>query len=373
MRGLALWFILIDHAGNNPLQHFTLGRFALCDAAEVFVLLSGISAGLVYGSLLECAGWRTAARAILLRAGVIYLAYVGIFLLFGLLVWAVDAVTGSTGTLLHTMRLDTFVEHPVLGPVEAFLMRFTPYTMDVLPLYVALLAALAAFLPLIRRPALLLGLSAMVYFVSLRFDLNISTWDGEGWGFDPLEWQALFLIGVVAGNRARSGRGAWATPVWVVAASIGFLLATRSLQLVQMKPALADSMALFASIARALQPFFPVPDVKVWLHPLRLVSVLSLALVFRAFVPRDIAWLETKLASPFVLMGQHSLIVFCAGIPVSFVTGVVLERSNGLWVLTAVNVVGFAITLGVAAISARVQQLRKKDRSVGVLTPAYSG
>ena len=69
MRGLALWFIFIDHAGNNPLERVTLGRFALCDAAEVFVLLSGVSSGLAYGGAFDRKGWLQAARSALRRAG----------------------------------------------------------------------------------------------------------------------------------------------------------------------------------------------------------------------------------------------------------------------------------------------------------------
>jgi hypothetical protein len=370
VRGLALWFILIDHAGNNPLQHLTLGRFALCDAAEVFVLLSGISSGLAYGSLYERNGWGTAAKAALRRACVIYGAYLGVFLLFGALVWAADAVTGSDGALVRTMRLATLAEHPILAPAQVFLMRFMPYTMDVLPLYVALLGALAAILPLLKRPAFLLGISAVVYALGRRYDLNIPTWDGGGWGFDPLEWQALFLIGVVLGDRARPGRATWRVPGWVVVASAGFLLATRSIQLLQTKPELAAALPLFGSVAHALEPFFPVPDVKVGLHPLRLLSVLSLAVMFRALVSHHARWLGSRFASPFVLMGQHSLTVFCAGVPLSFLTMVVLERFNGVVALVAVNVVGLAVSMGVAVVATQVNRRKRTRSSVGVLNAA---
>src|SRR5829696_9010181 len=47
-RGLALWWIFIDHVPENLLRYTTLQRFAIADAAEVFVLLAGYAAGLVY-------------------------------------------------------------------------------------------------------------------------------------------------------------------------------------------------------------------------------------------------------------------------------------------------------------------------------------
>lgn len=370
VRGLALWFILIDHAGNNPLQHLTIGRFALCDAAEIFVLLSGISSGLAYGSLLERDGWGTAARAALRRACVIYGAYLGVFLLFSILVWTADAVTGSEGALVRTMRLHALAEHPILGSAQVFLMRFMPYTMDVLPLYVALLAGLAAVLPLVKRPVLLLGLSVAIYAVGWRFDLNIATWDGGGWGFDPLEWQMLFVIGVVLGDAARQGRSPWPGSYGLVAASGAFLLATRGIQLFQTKPELAASFPLIEPFARGLAPLFPAPDVKVWLHPLRLLAVLALAAVFRAGVSRHAAWLAGRLAYPFVLMGQHSLTVFCAGVPLSFLTMVLLERASGPGAIVFVNAAGLALSVGAAVAAAALERRRKARAPVGVLRPA---
>ena len=52
-RGVALIVIFIDHIPNNPLSYWTLRNFAFCDAAEVFVLISGISSYLAYASKLD--------------------------------------------------------------------------------------------------------------------------------------------------------------------------------------------------------------------------------------------------------------------------------------------------------------------------------
>ena len=48
-RGLALFCIFIDHIPNNVLANFTIKSIALGDAAEVFILISGYAAGMVYG------------------------------------------------------------------------------------------------------------------------------------------------------------------------------------------------------------------------------------------------------------------------------------------------------------------------------------
>ena len=48
-RGLALITIFIDHVRENFYASYTLGNFGISDAAEAFVLMSGMSAGLAYG------------------------------------------------------------------------------------------------------------------------------------------------------------------------------------------------------------------------------------------------------------------------------------------------------------------------------------
>jgi hypothetical protein len=72
-RGLALLFIFIDHVPNNGLAHFTLRNFGFADAAEVFVLLAGFSAGLAYQRSFENDGFRAGAARVMDRVRDIYL------------------------------------------------------------------------------------------------------------------------------------------------------------------------------------------------------------------------------------------------------------------------------------------------------------
>jgi hypothetical protein len=377
VRGLALWFIFIDHAGNNPLERVTLGRFALCDAAEVFVLLSGISSGLAYGGAFDRYGWLQAARSALRRAGVIYVAYLGLFVAFAALVWALDAASGSLGSLIHSVQLDSLFLHPVAGPLEIASMRFTPYTMDVLPLYVALLSLLAGVLPLLRKPVLLLAMSTALYVTGRVFVLNLPTWDGNGWGFDPFEWQALFFIGAVVGYASLPvRRRTVTTPGWLLALCLGFLFLTRGAQLLQAKPDLAAHMTWLASVAHAVQPYFPSLDEKSWLHPLRFGAILALAVLFRAAVPLKARWLAGAPATPFVLMGQNSLAVFSASVLLSFLTRVVLDASPKFTTMVAVNLIGFALLVaagcGAASLSGRRRKLTGPGGASGETTPALS-
>src|SRR5262249_49718872 len=56
LRGFALLTIFIDHLTGNFLGTLTLRNFAFCDAAELFVLLAGLSSTMAYGGTFEREG-----------------------------------------------------------------------------------------------------------------------------------------------------------------------------------------------------------------------------------------------------------------------------------------------------------------------------
>ncbi len=64
-RGLALWFIFIDHIPNNALSWLTLRNYGFSDTSEVFVFVSGYTCMLAEGGGLTEEGWITiVARAL---------------------------------------------------------------------------------------------------------------------------------------------------------------------------------------------------------------------------------------------------------------------------------------------------------------------
>ena len=81
-RGLALVFIFIDHIPDNRLSTLTLRSYAFCDAAEVFIFISGYTAAMVYGrGLLKDGGLMCTAR-IWRRVWQLYVAHLCIFMLY---------------------------------------------------------------------------------------------------------------------------------------------------------------------------------------------------------------------------------------------------------------------------------------------------
>ena len=54
-RGIALWWIFLDHVPNNIGSWLTLRNYGFSDAAEVFVFVSGVTCALAYGKALSSA------------------------------------------------------------------------------------------------------------------------------------------------------------------------------------------------------------------------------------------------------------------------------------------------------------------------------
>ena len=74
LRGVALLTIFIDHVPGNFLGTLTVRNFGFADAAELFVLLAGVSSTLAYGKQFERVGAGRALRRVAGRCLRIYLS-----------------------------------------------------------------------------------------------------------------------------------------------------------------------------------------------------------------------------------------------------------------------------------------------------------
>ena len=91
---------------------------------------------------------------------------------------------------------------------------------------------------------------------------------------------------------------------------------------------------------------------KAGLHPFRLISILALTWLTVRLVAPDARWLRYRSAAPFVLAGQHSLPVFCAGIFLAFLGRLATEADDGVMTQIGVNLAGAVSLWAVAAIAA---------------------
>jgi hypothetical protein len=105
---------------------------------------------------------------------------------------------------------------------------------------------------------------------------------------------------------------------------------------------------------------FVITEDKTTLHPFRLLSILALPWLVVRLVPKESGWLRARLASPFVLIGQHSLPVFCAGSCFGFIARLGLESEETARMQIAVNLFG---AVGMVLVGAVAAWYRSKGRA----------
>ncbi|HTC18140.1 MAG TPA: OpgC domain-containing protein, partial [Stellaceae bacterium] len=138
-RGLSLFFIFIDHIPENLLSYFTFRSVAFSDAAEVFIFISGFTATLVYGRSFEEHGGLYATAQIYRRVWQLYVAHIFLFVIFTAEVsYAIVLLQNPMYT--EEMGVADFLQEPHLAIIRALLLAFQPMYLDILPLYIVLLA-----------------------------------------------------------------------------------------------------------------------------------------------------------------------------------------------------------------------------------------
>jgi hypothetical protein len=342
-RGLALWWIYTDHIPGDVLGRYSLQNFALCDAAEVFVLLAGFGAGIAYGSVMNRQGYLYAAADTLRRAWTLYIAHIFLFVVYSAQV-AYSAAALDRMFYLDEARLNVLADDPFRGLLEALLLRFQPNLLNILPLYVVLLLMFALALPLLRKPMLLFSVSAALYVAARFTGLNLPSWDDNGgWFLNPFAWQFLFMIGaILAYAPPQMPRVRWPFDLLSVAVLLTGIVI---IWVIDNHPHILG--ALPPQVVRLV-----ISEDKTGLHPLRLLSIMSLTWLAVRTIPRGAQWLESRYAAPLVLLGQNSLPVFCSGIFFGFIARLGLETDDGASMQFAVNVLGALAMLAVAGLAA---------------------
>ena len=361
-RGLSLWWIFTDHVPADVLGVLSIRNFALCDATEVFVLLAGYAGGLAYGSTLRSQGWMSAGADVVRRAWTLYIAHIFLFVIFAAQV-GMSATKLDRADFLDEIHLNVLGEAPYRALFEALTLHFQPAYLNILPLYVVLLLLFALALPLLYRPGLLAGLSLAVYVGARLFSLNLPSWTGGGWFFNPFCWQLLFMMGAIL-SFAPGEVPRRFVPLFDWCAVLFTVFGVLMQWLVW--PQVVSVAWLPAPIQHVL---FNVD--KAGLHPFRLLSILSLTWLVTRLIPKGARWLTSWAANPFVLAGQHSLPVFCAGIFLAFLGRLASEANTGWAMQVAVNVSGAALLWAVGAVAAwYANKGRAKGRARVVPAPA---
>jgi hypothetical protein len=348
-RGLALFCIFIDHLPNNILARFTIGSVMFSDAAEVFIFISGYAAGLVYGRALERQGFVAAGARVYQRVWQLYVAHVFLFMMFmAMVAYTVGALNNSL--YAEEFGAANFLNEPGLALVKALMLQFQPEFMDILPLYIVLLAVLPVVLAGFRSWPWVMFCLSVALWLGAQLDSRVALPAYPGpdrvWFFNPFAWQALFLAGAWLGWRSNHGGVLWLRrrPMFWLAVAV-----TVSAFIIRFNWTLHDfyDPIPVALTSNALWPLLSKTD----LGLLRFVNVLAVALLVACLIPPEARFLRSPAAWPFVVCGRNSLYIFCLGILLTVLGHLVLnELFGGIAMQLAVSTAGIAIMIGVAAL-----------------------
>ena len=366
-RGLALWLIFLDHIPSNAVSWVTIRNYGFSDATEIFVFISGYTAAFVYGRAMDEHGFIVSGARVLKRAWQIYVAHV---FLFAIYLAEIAYVAHHFDNPLYTeeMGVSSFLNNPDVTIVQALLLKFKPANMDVLPLYIVLLAWFPPVLWLLRRaPSTALIASATFYALTWWYEWNIPAYPTGNWVFNPFAWQMLFVFGAwcALGGAQRLSR--WINSPVVVTLAIVYLLFAFGICMTWYFPRLAIFVPKFVNDA-----IYPID--KTNLDVLRILHFMSLAVITVWFVPRDWAALKSPVFWPVIVCGQHSLETFCLGVFLSFAGHFVFtEVSDRLPMQIAVSVAGIAIMVGAAAMVSWYKNMERRGPRPPAATPSYAG
>jgi len=199
LRGFCVFVMIVDHVGGETswLYVLTGGNHFFVSAAEGFVLLSGVSMGMVHSSVIKRDGVRAMLTKVVGRARFLYALTVALTIAFAATSallgtpWAA-AATPSSGQVAFALEVITFHRSYSLT--------------DVLVLYTLLVLSAGPLLWLMARgrTATVLALSFGAWTLAqISLDLVPRAWPIVDGGFPFSAWQLLFVLGLAVGYHRR--------------------------------------------------------------------------------------------------------------------------------------------------------------------------
>src|SRR2546430_13852967 len=120
-RGIALWFIFLDHVPNNIGSWLTLRNYGFSDSAEMFMFVSGVTCTLAYGRAWCCEGWTGVISRTLRRSWDIYVAFLLLTLASAILVHLVGG-----GRLADENNTRILLDQPGETLARAAILQYRP-------------------------------------------------------------------------------------------------------------------------------------------------------------------------------------------------------------------------------------------------------
>jgi hypothetical protein len=342
LRGFAMVCVIVDHSKRSSLlSWFSYQRFWVVTAAEVFVVLSGIVLGTVYGARLLRYGPMSVVRRLLRRALVLYTAFVGVTV--SILALALLGVDVSAVSSWDPTAINWFLDPRMMTSrewIDLLTLRYGPWPFEIVGLYVWLvLVAVPCILALSTvgwRPLLAVSWGLYLWYRLVPQQVTAAEFEAV---FPILAWQLLFVHGIVIGYYREhiatiAARVPKPVPVAIAVACVAFMGFALSNPTVDAPSWLRWRLVSPQAFSRLYETYFSLSDLGIG-RILNLAVALPTAYALLSW--RRIQMLLGPLQSVFVILGQGSLGAF-----VLHVYGLLLlaylPQSDQLWINTFVQI-----------------------------------
>ena len=363
--GIATWFLFLDHIPHNVVGLLTMRNFGFSGAVDLFVFVGGYTAAMLYGRMMLERGFVVTATRIFRRLWQLYAAYIVLFVIYINLIGYVAGQSAATA-LIGEFNVTGIVDHTIRTLIHGLLLRAKPLNLDVLQLFIVLMAGFPFVLfGMFRRPNLTVAASIGLYLAARQFDWNLSSFPDGRWYLNPFCWQLLFVLGawlaVSSAKQIRTLRTLQELPLLRAAAWLYLLFA--------LAVTVAGKFSLPGVVPDLLREVFVLND-RENLAPQRVLHILALAFLFTYMVPRDWSGFRSQTLQPVIKCGQEWLAVFCAGVFLSFAGHLVLITGpDSLAMQALVSFTGILIMTGVAYY---VSWSKQQDHKPAFRTPAMT-
>jgi hypothetical protein len=288
-------------------------------------------------------GFIVGATRLFKRVWQLYIAHVVLFVMY-IAAIAFIAQRFGNSNIIHEFNIAGLVNNPIETLSQGLLLKLKPVNLDVLPLYIVLMALFPPVLWLmLRKPDVVMIASLVLYFAARQFGWNLPTYPAGVWYFNPFAWQLLFVFGAwcALGGLTRI-RFAIRQSSAVLYLAIAYLVFALVMTIAGRFPDFGSSFP------RWMFDTFSLND-KTNLAPCRFLHFVALAFVVVRFLPKDWPGLKWNVLDPLIKCGQQSLAVFCIGTFLSFMGHFALTVSSGsLLVQIFISAAGIAIMTAVA-------------------------
>jgi hypothetical protein len=352
-RGIGMFIILIAHLTNNPWTLWIPARFGFSDATEMFVFCSGMASAIAFGAVFARAGWLMGTLRIAHRIWQVYWVHLGVFFVTLVLMLALNMTGAFPRDEVNALNLEPFLNNTGPNLIGLFTLTYVPNYFDILPMYLVILALIPVMMALARVDARLALLFSLSLWVAATAGLNFPAelWftkpSVRPWFFNPFAWQLVFFTGfaLMAG---------WLPSPPVHRWLVGLAAAIVVLSVPFAWGRVFSQIEVLGAVHKAAIPLIDKTDFGV----LRYVHFLALAyLAWVAVGPMGVRLRRGGWAGEGITLicrvGQQSLAVFAASMVLARVLGAFLNLAGGgPLAALVVNLVGFALIIGVAKLAA---------------------